>query len=173
MVLALLSFVLRTWNAFSAGLLSMAHGLQVAFTVAITRYHLFGIDRLIRRTLLYTLVTGILGAIYFVGVVVLQQLFTSFTGRATSDAAVVISTLVIAALFLPLRRRVQGALDRRFYRRKYDAARTLAAFAAACRDETDLDRLVAEMVYVVDATVQPEHASVWLRGVEASPSSER
>jgi hypothetical protein len=154
------------------GLAALVIGVPVAFTVAITRYHLFGIDRLIRRTLLYTLVTAILGVVYFGGVIVLQQVFTSFTGRAISNAAVVLSTLVIAALFLPLRQHLQAAIDRRFYRRKYDAARTLAAFAATCRDETDLDRLAAEMLRVVDATVQPEHASVWLRAVEPAAELE-
>jgi hypothetical protein len=153
------------------GLAALVIGVPVAFTFAITRYHLFGIDRLIRRTLVYTLLTAILGAVYFAGVVLLQQIITSFTGRDTSGVAVIMSTLVIAALFLPLRRRLQRAIDRRFYRSKYDAARTLAAFAATCRDETDLDRLAAEMLRVVAATVQPEHASVWLRAVE--PAVER
>lgn len=155
------------------GLAALVIGVPVAFTVAITRHRLFGIDRLIRRTLIYTLLTAILGGVYFGGVILLQQVITSFTGRATSNAAVVISTLVIAALFLPVRQLLQSVIDRRFYRRKYDAARTLAAFAAACRDETDLDRLAAEIVRVVEATVQPEHASVWLRAVEPSAAPDR
>ncbi len=98
---------------------------------------------------------------YFGSIVVLQQLLTPFTGD--SDVAVVLSTLLIAALFLPLRRRVQDVIDRRFFRRKYNAEKVLAQFAATVRDETDLDALTAELVRVVQETMQPESVSLWLK----------
>ena len=103
-----------------------------------------------------------LAATYFGGVVLLQESFRALTG-GESQLAIVASTLLIAALFVPLRRRVQGFIDRSFYRQKYDAARTLQNFSAKLRDETDLDRLGDELVMVVRETVQPAHASLWLR----------
>jgi hypothetical protein len=99
-------------------------------------------------------------------VVLLQAAFRAFTGQGQNQLVTVVSTLAIAALFAPLRRRVQDVIDRRFYRKKYDAAKTLAAFAATCRDETDLDKLTASLIAVVQKTMQPEHVSLWLR---ASP----
>ena len=136
--------------------------LPVAIGVAIFRYHLFDIDRLINRTIVYGLLTVILAGIYFGGVTLIQVLLRPLTG-AGHDLAVVATTLLIAALFLPIRARVQGGIDRRFYRRKYDAARTLAAFSAHVRDEVALDRLAGRLVEVVDETMQPAHVSLWLR----------
>ena len=107
--------------------------------------------------------TALLALIYFGGVVLLQWLFGALTGVEQSPLAVVISTLAIAALFTPLRRRIQDTIDRRFFRKKYDAQRVLAQFAATARDETDLDALLAELVRVVDETLQPEHVSIWLK----------
>lgn len=104
---------------------------------------------------------ALLGLVYFGSVVVFQRLLTPLTGEST--AAVVLSTLLIAALFLPLRRRVQDIIDRRFFRRKYDAQRTLEAFAATVRDETDLDALMVELMRVIQETMEPESVTVWLR----------
>jgi hypothetical protein len=136
--------------------------LPVAMSIAILRYRLYQIDTLINRTLVYGSLTATLVALYFVGIVVLQRLFVLLTGQE-STLAVVASTLLIAALFSPLRRTIQFFIDRRFYRRKYDARKTLEAFSAQLRNETDLDALSAELVSVVRETMQPEYASLRLR----------
>jgi hypothetical protein len=138
-----------------------ALALPLALAIGILRYRLFDIDVIIRRTTSYALLTGILLLVYFGSIVVLQRLLSPFTGD--SQPAVVLSTLLIAALFLPLRRRVQDAIDRRFFRKKYDAEQVLAQFAATVRDETDLDALTAELVRVIQETMQPEFVSVWLK----------
>jgi len=139
--------------------------LYVAVGVAILRYRLYDIDLLINRTLVYGSLTATLVLLYFGGIVVLQRVFVVLTGEK-STLAVVASTLVIAALFTPLRRRIQGFIDRRFYRRKYDTRKTLEAFSTKLRDETDLEALNNELVGVVRETMQPAHASLWLKKAE-------
>ncbi len=138
-------------------------GLPVVMGLAVFKYRLYDIDIVIRKTLLYTVLTGLLALVYFGSVIVLQGLFSRVAGVQQSTLAVVVSTLAIAALFTPLRRRIQDAIDRRFFRKKYDAQQVLTQFAQTARDETDLDALLAELVRVVDETLQPEHVSVWLR----------
>ena len=139
--------------------------------IAITRYRLYEIDIVINRTLVYGPLTATLVALYFGAVVLLQRLFVALTGER-STLAVVASTLLIAALFTPLRRRIQSFIDRRFYRRKYDAARTLTTFNARLRDETELDDLSRAVVGVVKQTMQPAHVSFWLRRESASKAEQ-
>jgi hypothetical protein len=136
--------------------------IPISIAVAVLRYRLYEIDILINRTLVYGALTMSLAAVYFGGIVVLQRFFVLLTGQQ-STLAVVASTLLIAALFNPLRRRIQAFIDRRFYRRKYNAAKTLEAFSAKLRDETDLDALRNDLVGVVGETMQPAHVSLWLR----------
>ena len=138
--------------------------MGLGLAMAVLRYRLFDIGIIIRRTTAYAILTALLALVYFGSVVVLQRLLTPLTGN--SAPSVVLSTLLIAALFLPLRRRVQELIDRRFFRRKYDAEKVLARFAATARDETNLDALTAELARVIQETMQPEHVSVWLRPVD-------
>jgi hypothetical protein len=139
--------------------------LYVAVGIAILRYRLYDIDIIINRTLVYGSLTATLVLIYFASVVGLQYILRTLTGQE-SQLAIVASTLSIAALFNPLHRRIQASIDRLFYRRKYDATKTLEEFSAKLRDETDLDEVNSDLVRVVRNTMQPEHVSVWLRKPE-------
>jgi hypothetical protein len=139
-------------------------GVPIAVGFAVLKYRLYDIDVIINRTLVYGSLTTLLAAVYFGGVTATQAIYRTLTGQEQQpQLAIVISTLVIAALFMPLRRRIQSFIDRRFYRSKYDAAKTLEAFSAKLRDETDLDALSEDLVGVVRETMQPAHVSLWLR----------
>jgi hypothetical protein len=148
---------------FSVAVLGFA-GVPVAIGFAVLRYRLYDIDVVINRTLVYGSLTGMLIAVYFGGVATMQAIFRAIADQEEQpQLAIVVSTLVIAALFTPLRRRIQSFIDRRFYRRKYDARKTLAAFSAKLRDETDLDALSDGLVRVVRESMQPSHVSLLLR----------
>jgi hypothetical protein len=154
---------------FIAGVMA----IPISMGIAILRYRLYDIDILINRTLVYGALTALLVAVYFGGVTATQTILHALTAQEEQpQLAIVISTLVIAALFNPLRGRVQGFVDRRFYRNKYDAAKTLEAFSVKLRDETDLDALSGELVGVVKETMQPAHVSLWLRP-DTSPKAEQ
>jgi hypothetical protein len=155
------SLILFVFLFFPDGRLPSPRWRPVAWLVLIS-HRLFDIDLLINRALVYGSLTATLALLYVGVVVSLQTVFHALAG-SDSQLAVVASTLVIAALFNPLRRRIQDFIDRRFYRRKYDAARTLEAYAAGLRKETDLEQLSGDLISVIEKTVQPEHVSLWVR----------
>jgi hypothetical protein len=161
-ILAALGLLGQNWlvDYLAFRLLYMAFPLSAA--IAILRYQLFEIDILIRRTLIYGLLTGILAMVYLSSVVLLEQVLRPFIGE-NSDLAVIVCTLAIAALFTPLRRRIQQVIDLRFYRSKYDAAQVLAAFNATVRDEVEVEKLRDHLLVVVSETIKPEHVSLWLK----------
>jgi hypothetical protein len=142
----------------------------LAIGVAILRYRLYAIDIIIRRTLVYGVLTACLALVYFSTVVGLQSFVRAFSNQTRYPLVTVISTLVIAALFSPLRRRIQAGIDHRFYRRKYDAEQVLAGFNATVRDEVDLNRLAGELLNVVRKTLQPVQSSLWLKPARDSHS---
>jgi hypothetical protein len=144
--------------------------IPTAIGIAVLRYRLYDIDRIINRTLVYGLLTAVLGLSYAGAVLLLGQLFGGVTNDPPSWA-VAAATLAMAALFQPARRRIQQVVDRRFNRRKYDATKTVEAFSVRLRDEIDLDALAAELLAVVDQTIQPTRASLWLR--PSAPDSRR
>jgi hypothetical protein len=147
--------------------------IPIAIGIAILRYRLYDIDLLINRTLVYGSLTLMLALLYFGGVTATQVVFTALTGQEEQpQLTIVVSTLVIAALFTPLRRGIQSFIDRRFYRSKYDARKTLEAFSAQLRNETDMDALSEDLVGVVRETMQPAHVSLWLRPYTTSESEQ-
>jgi hypothetical protein len=175
------------WLAFFAAIMAVGFGIidagawlflvgtaafncfPIGVGIAVMRYRLLDIDVVINRALVYGSLAAILALVYSGGVTAIQALFTALTGQEEQpQLAIVVSTLLIAALFTPLRRRIQSFIDRRFYRRKYDAAKTLEAFSAKLRDETDLDALSDDLVGVVRETMQPAHVFLWLRPDKAS-----
>jgi hypothetical protein len=145
--------------------LPLVSAIPTATGIAIFKYRLYDIDRIVNRALVYAVLTVSLVLVYLGGVISLQYGFRAFTG-GESQLAVVVSTLAIAALFNPLRRRIQAFIDRRFYRRKYDAANVLQTFSVKLRDETDLDQLTPELLAVLRETMQPAHVSLWLRKLD-------
>jgi len=143
--------------------------LSIGFSIL--RYRLYDIDFLINRTLVYAILTALLAIIYFSLVFGLQYLLHGLT-KESNDIVIVASTLAIAALFQPLRRRIQKLIDRRFYRQKYDAVRTLEAFSATLRNEVELDQLREHLISVVQETMQPAHVSLWIRDTQQERKSE-
>jgi hypothetical protein len=140
--------------------------LPISVAIAVIRYRLWDVDVLIRRTVTYALVTALLALVFFGSIVLLQQLFATLTGARQNEIVTVISTLAIAALFVPLRNRVQTEIDKRFNRKKYDAQQVLNDFATTVRDETNLENLTGRLMQVVDETMQPRTVSVWLKQEE-------
>ncbi len=136
--------------------------VQIAIAIAVTRYRLYEIDVIIRRTLVYSILTIVLALLYFSLVFLLQEGFTLVSGQKSS-ISIVISTLLIAILFTPLRHRIQDTIDRRFYRRKYDSEKMIRSFVSTVRNEVELERLTDHLVSVIDQTMQPEHVSLWIR----------
>src|SRR5205807_8966614 len=134
--------------------------------IAILRSQLYDIDTIINKALVYGLLTALLAAVYASLIIGLESLVGLFSRQGAQPLVIVVSTLAIAALFQPLRHRLQQIIDRRFYRRKYDAARTLEAFSAALRNEVDLSQLREHLLNVVEQTMQPAHVSLWLRPPE-------
>jgi hypothetical protein len=154
-----LEVIYTVTNALASAIVAVV--LALAFSVAILRYRLFDIDVIINRTLVYTALSVTLGSIYVSGVLLGEFLLRPLTPE--SDIAVAISTLAVVALFQPIRRRIQDNVDRRFFRRKYDAERTITSFRQIARNEVDLDRLNDELMNVIHETMQPNHVSLWLR----------
>jgi hypothetical protein len=162
----------RLYETIAAvGTVLFAPSIPAATGIAILRYRLYEIDLIINRTLVYGSLTAMLVALYFGGVAAMQRVFVVVTGQQ-STLAVVASTLLIAALFIPLRRRIQTFIDRGFYRSKYDARKTLDAFSKKLRDETDLEALNDDLARVVRETMQPAHVTMWLRP-DTSPRGQR
>jgi hypothetical protein len=144
--------------------------LALSFGISILRYRLWDIDTLINKTLVYGSLTGLLGAIYSGLIIGLESLAVVVTGTANEPVVLVISTLAIAALFLPARTRLQALIDMRFYRKKYDVEKTLAAFSAPLRQETDLEQIRERLLAAVQEAMEPAHVSLWLRQPERHPT---
>lgn len=154
-----------TRKAWSSLLAPALLTIPIAVAIAVLRYRLYDIDLIIRRTLLYSVLTASLGLVYFGGVALLQNLFRALTGEEQSPVVTVITTLAIAGLFTPLRKRIQSDIDRRFYRKKYDAEKTLEAFASSLRNEVDLESLSGQLVNAAQESMQPERVTLWIKPV--------
>jgi hypothetical protein len=151
------------WAAYVVSIAALV-GFPISVGIAMARYRLYDIDVVINRSLVYGLLSAMLVTFYFAGVATSQSIFRALTGQEQQPQfAVVVSTLAIAALFNPLRRRIQAFVDRRFFRSRYDARKTLEEFSSRLREETDLEVLNDELVGVVAETMQPAHVSLWLR----------
>lgn len=163
--LYLSSYIIGDPDSSYVGYIFFAFPTLVGFAIgfAILRYHLYDIDLIIRRTLQYALLTAVLALTYFGGVILLQTVAGALTGQENSPIVIVLTTLGIAALFNPLRRRVQDFIDRRFYRSKYDAGKTLAAFSTSLRDDLDLDMLREQIEKVIEDTIQPTRITLWMK----------
>jgi MFS family permease len=167
----ILTFIFQ--STLGEAMISWSLGFPVlSIGIAVLRYRLYDIDVIINRTLVYTMLTLTLALLYIGSIVLLQNVFRVLIGQS-SDLAIVVSTLSIAAVFTPLRRRIQTFIDHRFYRRKYDAEQVLATFSATLRDETDLDHLAVTILGVADTTMQPAHLSLWLRADAPSAKAAR
>ena len=157
------SYIVRLVDSVGFNLLTLI--FPISFAIAILRYRLWDIDILINRALVYTVLSGTLLAVYLASVLLLEGIVRGVTGEGGNQIVTVISTLAIAASFAPLRRQVQNTIDRRFYRSRYNAARTVEAFGEGLREEVDLNTLSDRLVAVVDQTMQPEKVSLWLKPV--------
>jgi hypothetical protein len=155
------------WASFTSEMIYQIAVVMIPISVgvAILRYRLFDIDIIIRKTVQYGVLTAVLGLVYYGSILLLQGLFTRVTGQE-SAVALVLSTLLVAALFNPLRQRVQAFIDRRFYRQKYDAQQVLAQFAQTARDEVDMEALQTELLRVVQETMQPQTITLWLKSTD-------
>jgi hypothetical protein len=162
---------LGPWAYLAILLYSLAFTVPIAIGIAILRYRLYAIDILIRSTLIYSLLTTTLALVYFGSVVLLQSPVRGLAGPGQHQWVTVLSTLAIAVLFTPLRRQVQAVIDRRFYRRRYNAAKVLDELAILVRNETDLDRIAAQLLAAVQETMQPTQLSLWLRAAQEEGKS--
>jgi hypothetical protein len=158
------SYIVRLINSAGFNLFTLI--FPISFAIAILRYRLWDIDILINRALVYTVLSGTLLIVYLACVILLESILRALTGEGSNQLVTVISTLAIAASFAPLRREVQNTIDRRFYRSRYNAARTVESFGESLREEVDLNTLSGRLVAVVEETMQPERVSLWLRSGE-------
>jgi hypothetical protein len=155
------SYIVRLINSAGFNLFTLI--FPISFAIAILRYRLWDIDILINRALVYTVLSGTLLTVYLASVILLESILRALTGEGRNQLVTVLSTLAIAASFAPLRRQVQNTIDRRFYRSRYNAARTVESFGESLREEVDLNTLSERLIMLVDETMQPEFVNLWMR----------